>query len=64
MSNDNAQRDHPYRLFEATPEWAILDRAIRELVENYGIQETTAHEYIVGYLCKSLANGTDSISGK
>jgi hypothetical protein len=60
MNNAKAQNGHPYQKFESTPEWAILDRAIRELVENQDLRETTAHEYIVGYLCKSLADAVEA----
>lgn len=36
-------------------QWSVIDRAVLELAENRDLVETTAHEYIVGYLCKALA---------
>jgi hypothetical protein len=59
MSRTNAQRDHPYRQFESTRQWSVLDRAIGDLVENHDLSEATAHEYVVGYLCKALATAED-----
>ena len=55
MTNQGQQR-HPYQEFKGTPEYAALDKAITELVENQDIQESTARAYIVGYLCKALAS--------
>jgi hypothetical protein len=59
MSRTNIQRDHPYGQFAATRQWSVLDRAIGDLVENNDLSETTAHEYVVGYLCKALAVAED-----
>lgn len=46
---------HPYAELEGTAQWSVIDRALIELAENRDLVETTAHEYIVGYLCKALA---------
>ena len=62
MSRNSPQRDHPYQEFESTRYWAVLDRAVGDLVENHDLQETTAHEYVVGYLCKALAADTSERS--
>jgi hypothetical protein len=43
---------HPYKQFENTPLWAVINKGIEDLVENNDIEETTGREYIVGYLCK------------
>ncbi len=47
--------EHPYKDFETTHLWDVVDTAIDDLVENTDIQETTHRNYIVGYLCKKLA---------
>ena len=55
MSNAESQQPHPYQRFEGTPEWVSIDRALLELTKNRDVVETTRHEYVVGYLCKALA---------
>ena len=46
---------NPYSQFAHTEHWAVLDRAVSELVKNSDLTESTSHEYVVGYLCKALA---------
>ena len=46
---------HPYENFENTDLWKKLDQVINELVENQDIKELTKREYIIGYICKKLA---------
>lgn len=46
---------HPYEKYESTPAWRVIDEAITALVKNHDLQETTARQYIVGYLCKQLS---------
>ena len=46
--------EHPYKEFEGTVVWQRIDAAIADLEENQDIKLTTAREYVVGYLCKSL----------
>jgi hypothetical protein len=46
---------HPYVRFVETDTWTILNVALDELVENGDIVEQTKRDYIVGYLCKALA---------
>jgi len=60
MNAEDPSRPHPYSGLTTTPQWAVIDRAVLELAENQDLVETTAHEYIVGYLCKALAEGTAS----
>ena len=48
--------NHPYIEFENTPAWATLERAIVELEENQDLKLTELHEYVVGYICKQLAD--------
>ena len=45
---------HPYEQYESTKAWKTIDKAVSDLVQNKDIDETTAREYIVGYLCKML----------
>jgi hypothetical protein len=47
---------HPYLDFEGTKNWKLLDQAIEELVLNSDLIERTNRAYIVGYLCKALAD--------
>ena len=54
MSDSTAS--HPYSELAGSPAWQIIDRAIAELATNRDLVETTAHDYIVGYLCKALAS--------
>jgi len=43
-----------YKQYENLPIWQILSHAIHDLVDNGNMEERTAHEYIVGYLCERL----------
>lgn len=45
---------HPYEKYESTPAWRVIDEAMSALVKNRDLHETTARQYIVGYLCKQL----------
>jgi hypothetical protein len=38
---------HPYRLFEGTPLWEVINKGINDLVENSDLEETTQREFIV-----------------
>jgi len=51
-----SSQDRPYIGLAGSPQWTVIDRALQELARNRALVETTAHEYIVGYLCKALAN--------
>ena len=46
---------HPYKQFENTALWEAINKGIADLVENHDLEETTQREYIVGYLCKVIA---------
>ena len=52
----SSHSSHPYAALEGTVEWSAIDRAVRELAANQDLVETTKHEYIVGFLCKALAD--------
>lgn len=47
-------KEFPYKKFESTELWNAINHAIGDLVENTDIEETTAREYIVGYLCNTF----------
>ena len=47
---------HPYKKYEATSTWELLNKAIGDLVENGDLEETTNRHYIVGYLCLTLSS--------
>ena len=46
----------PYTELEKTRLWAAVESAIRDLVSNNDLVESTARPYIVGYLCQKLLN--------
>jgi hypothetical protein len=52
---------HPYKEFQNTRLWKVLDEGIRHLAENKDLKESTAREYIVGYLCKLLMGCKDTL---
>ena len=45
---------HPYAEYASTGLWRTVDKGIGDLVNNGDLEEKTAREYIVGYLCKML----------
>jgi hypothetical protein len=47
--------EHPYKKHEGTPNWALLSRAIDDLVANGDLEEKTNRVYVVGYLCQALS---------
>ena len=53
--------EHPYRAFEQTRLWELIEKVVTDLESNRDLQFTTAPEYIVGYICKQLANHGVSI---
>jgi hypothetical protein len=53
MDNFN---DHPYREYENTPEWGVLRDGISELVANGDLIRHAPNPYVIGYLCKRLAD--------
>ncbi len=55
MSEERVE-EHPFRQWEGTEQWAVVDRALAELIESHDLYEGTRHEYVVGYLCKALAS--------
>jgi hypothetical protein len=53
MTSDKL-RHHPYADLEGTALWIQVDRAVTDLLQNRDLVETTAHSYVVGYICKKL----------
>ena len=45
---------HPYQEYEGTPLWSTLDKEIAALEKNGDLELTTARQYVIGWLCKSL----------
>ena len=46
---------HPHTAYEGSPLWKVVSKAIKELVQNRDLSETTAHPYVVGYICKRIS---------
>ena len=46
----------PYEALKRSPAWKILEKGIADLVANGDITENTARRYVVGYLCRLLAD--------
>ena len=47
-------KDHPYKNFEESALWRVVEDAINNLVENDDLEEKTGREYIVGYIVKHI----------
>ena len=43
---------HPYAAYEGSPLWKVVSKAIKELVKNRDLSETTSQPYVVGYICR------------
>jgi hypothetical protein len=43
-----------YDKYRTSPAWAVIDRAISDLVENQDLVEGTLRYHIVGYIVKQL----------
>ncbi len=48
--------EHPYKEYENTPTWSVVEQAITELVENNDIELQTPIEYVIGYICRNLSS--------
>jgi hypothetical protein len=47
-------RGQIYKSYEELPIWSGVSKSATEPVNNGDLRETTAHPYIVGYICKSI----------
>lgn len=48
---------HPYVEYESDPLWPLIEEGISDLVKNLDLVEKEDRNYIVGYLCKTIARG-------
>jgi len=58
------KKNHPYRSYEKTLAWKIVDEAIDTLVDNRDLIEQTARTHIVGYVVKQLVESGAVLSTK
>ena len=49
--------NHPYKQFEKTEQWKIIEQVIKELIENGDLELYTPIEYVIGTICKELSFG-------
>jgi hypothetical protein len=49
---------HPYKTLETEAVWAVLEKAVKDLVANGDIEERTSRDYIVGYLAKKVVDSS------
>lgn len=47
-------KEFPYKKFQTTKAWNVVESAIKELAANNDIVETTDRSYIVGFILKQL----------
>ena len=52
---------HPYKEYEQTYLWELIDKAMDDLVKNQDIELTTRKEYVIGYLCKIIKSDLKNI---
>jgi|JI81BgreenRNA_FD_contig_41_2687786_length_1108_multi_1_in_0_out_0_2 hypothetical protein len=48
------EKIHPYKQYENTHLWELINSAIDDLITNQDIELTTRKEYVIGYLCKVI----------
>jgi hypothetical protein len=48
-------RQHPYKQFEGSVLWRVVEKEIAALVRNGDMKELTARDYIVGSICQAIA---------
>jgi hypothetical protein len=51
---EGKSRRQIYKSYEDLPIWRIVSKSVTKLVNNGDLCETTAHPYIVGYICKNI----------
>lgn len=47
--------EHPYKDYENSRTWNVINKLIKDLVDNNDIELLTPKEYVIGYLCKGLS---------
>jgi hypothetical protein len=55
---------HPYKEFEKTRLWKVVDKGVRDLEGNQDLKVLEHREYIVGYLCKVLTQRRGKLFSK
>ena len=55
VMNKEKNISHPYLDFEGTEQWEIIRNTLEELIENNDLELYTPIEYVVGAICKELA---------
>src|SRR4051812_46478305 len=45
-----------YTQFQATAAWQVVDSALRQLEENRDVSITTGRVYVIGHVCRRLAD--------
>jgi hypothetical protein len=55
-----SRKPHPYKAFDGSALWRLVERQIAALAKNRDIQEMTAREYIVGSIGEAIAGQRDS----
>ena len=45
-----------YDQYKKTNEWALIQKAVRDLISNQDIILTTMEDYVVGYITKQLVD--------
>ena len=43
-----------YDKFKTTSEWAIIEKAINDLIENQDLKLTTSKDLVIGYITKQI----------
>ena len=51
----------PYDKYKTSSEWTIVEKAIRNLMDNNDLELTTKEEYVVGYISKQLVDNKAEI---
>ncbi|HXH71038.1 MAG TPA: hypothetical protein VNI60_11970 [Pyrinomonadaceae bacterium] len=46
--------NHPYKKFQNTKVWQVVEQSIFDLEENQDLKLLTIKEYIIGFICKKL----------
>ncbi len=46
--------EHPYKEYEKTQLWRVIDQSLQELIKNKDLELTTRKEYVIGYLCQNI----------
>ncbi len=53
---------HPYKDFEKTKIWELIDKSIDDLIKNQDIELTTRKEYVIGYISKIIIQNLSNIN--